>query len=106
MATQYNCQKPRRRAQVLAARDSGGNPVLNGIDYLEVISADEKTLAVHFLFDLPGSANAVPPLPAPLLAEANVAIHGGVRITGITVASVSSATNVLTVNVAEAGDYS
>src|SRR5262249_22968331 len=106
MAIQYRCQKPRRRAQVLATRDSGGNPILNGIDYLEVVSGDEKTLAVHFLFDLPGSVNAVPPLPAPPLAVSNVEIAGGVRITGIKVHSVSSSTNVLTVTVEEAGDYS
>jgi hypothetical protein len=106
MAIQYNCQKPRRRAQVLAAHDGGGNPVLNGIDFLEVVSADEKTLAVHFLFDLPGSASPVPPLPAPPLTAANVVIRGGVRITGITIASVSAAANILTVTVAEAGDYS
>jgi len=106
MATQYSCQKPRRRAQVLAARDGGGNPVLNGIDYLEVVSADEKTLAVHFLFDLPGSVIPIPPLPAPPLTAANVVIQGGVRIARITVSSVSSAANILTVTVAEAGDYS
>src|SRR5713101_1757488 len=106
MASQYNCQKPRRRAQVLAAHDGGGNPVLNGIDFLEVVSADEKTLAVHFLFDLPGSASPVPPLPAPPLTAANVVIRGGVRITAITIASVSAAANILTVPVAEAGDYS
>jgi hypothetical protein len=106
MATQYNCHKPRRRAMVLAARDSGGNPILNGIDYLEVTTADEKTLAVHFLFDLPGSATGVPPLPAPALTPVNVVINGGVRITGITVTAVSSAANVLTVTVEEPGDYS
>ena len=106
MATQYSCRRPRRRAQVLAARDSSGNPILNGIDYLEVVSADEKTLAVHFLFDLPGSVNAVPPLPAPPLVVGNVDIAGGVRITGIKVHAVSSAANVLTVTVEEAGDYS
>jgi len=105
MATQYSCQKPRRRAQVLAAR-AGGEPILNGIDYLEVVSADEKTLAVHFLFDLPGSANAVPPLPAPALALDNIVIDGGVRIIGITVTAVASAANVLTLTVEQAGDYS
>ena len=59
MSTQYFCKKPQRRGQVLAARDSGGNPVLNGIDFLEVTAADQKTLTLTFLFNLPGQANGV-----------------------------------------------
>src|SRR5579862_2191669 len=100
MSTPYSCGKPQRKSRVL---ESGA---LNGIDYLEVSSADEKTLSVYFLFDLPGAANPVPPSPAPLLTAANVAIAGGVRFTGIQVMQVSVAANVLTVQVSHAGDYS
>ncbi len=106
MSAQYFCGKQQRRAKVLTTVDAQGHGILNGIDYLEVVSADEKTLAVHFLFNLPGTANAVPPSPAPALTVANVTIEGGVRITGINVTSAVSAANVLTVHVDASGDYS
>ncbi len=106
MSTQYSCKNLNRRAAVLTARDTHGNPVLNGIDYLEVTSGDEKTLTVYFLFPLPGAANAVPPGPAPALTAENVIIQGGVRITGITVGNVSSSGSTLTVKVNAAGDFS
>ncbi len=111
MTTQYSCSKPLRRTQVLTAR-SNGNPVLNGIDFLEVSPGDQTTLNVHFLFPLPGAASgAVPPSPSPALAPANVIIKGGVRITGITVQSVATSGNILTVKVNSstpgiAGDFS
>jgi hypothetical protein len=98
MTTQYSCSKPQRRAQVLDARQNG-NPVLNGIDYLEVAPADQTTLLVHFLFPLPGQPNAVPPSPPSPLSAANLVIEGGVRITGITVKQVASNGNLLTVTV-------
>lgn len=99
MSTQYICNKPQRRAQVLAAG------TLNGIDFLEVSSADQKTLAVHFLFNLPGTPQGIPASP-PLMAS-NIVIEGGVRITGIVVQTpVVTAGNVLTVQVDAAGDFS
>lgn len=100
MSTQYSCQKPQRRAAVLAQN----SPALNGIDYLEV-SADQNTLSVHFLFPLPGQTGGVPASPA--LSANNVIIQGGVRITGIRVlVPVTAAGKVLTVNVNAAGDFS
>ncbi len=99
MSTQYICNKPQRRAQVLAAG------VLNGIDFLEVTSVDQKTLTVHFLFNLPGTAQGIP--ASPPLTASNIAIGGGVRITGIVVQpSVVTSGNVLTVQVNTAGDFS
>ena len=80
MSTQYACRMPQRRAQVLAARGADGKPVLNGIDYLEVTSSDQKTLSVHFLFPLPGSTGAVPPSPATALSRDNIVIQGGVPL--------------------------
>jgi hypothetical protein len=108
MSTQYSCKKPQRRAEVLAA-GSGGTPVLNGIDYLEVASDpgtnDQKILNVHFLFQLPGQTNGFP--TSPVLTADNVVITGGVRITGIKVVPpVTASGNVLTVNVNAAGDFS
>jgi len=68
---------------------------VNGIDFLEV-SPDQTSLAVTFVRDL-GLAS---------LAVANVAIDGGVRITGILVTAVSAAGAVLTVTVDRPGDFS
>jgi hypothetical protein len=109
MSTQYFCNKPRRRALVLEG--SSGKPVINGIDYLEVAPLDQTTLSVHFLFPLPGQPGAVPPGPAPALTAANLMIEGGVRVTGITVKSISASDRVLTVTVNSAtpkivGDFS
>lgn len=104
MSTQYFCKKAQRRGQVLAARGAGGHPVLNGIDFLEVTSADQKTLTLTFLFNLPGQPNGVPATPA--LDQSSIVIEGGVRITGITVQSVTTAGNALTIKVNAAGDFS
>ncbi|MGC2696882.1 MAG: putative baseplate assembly protein, partial [Candidatus Angelobacter sp.] len=103
MSTQYSCKKPQRRAVVLAG-DSKGNPIVNGIDYLEV-SADQVTLSVHFLFPLPGQTGGFP--VSPVLTSDNIIIQGGVRITGIRVKGpVTANGKVLMVNVNAAGDFS
>ena len=108
MATQYRCKNEERRRLVGATEDVQGNPIqpkLNGIDYLEVASADQRRLDVFFLHDVPGQPNPVPPA-APTLTKGNVVIEGGVRIRGISVDSISTSNNVLTVNVSRAGDFS
>ena len=108
MATQYRCKNEERRRLVGATEDVQGNPIqpkLNGIDYLEVASADQRRLDVFFLHDVPGQPNPVPPA-APTLTKGNVVIEGGVRIRGISVDSMSTSNNVLTVNVSRAGDFS
>lgn len=105
MATHYFCQNEGRRTAVRTTIQNGA-PVLNGIDYLEVVSSDQKTLKVVFLHPLPGETGAVPPEPAPVLTKENVVISGGVRITGIRAESVSAAGNELTVMVSAAGDFS
>lgn len=103
MDTQYSCKKPQRRAVVLETT-SGGSPVLNGIDYVEV-SADQKTLNVTFLFPLPGQPDGVP--TSPDLTADNIVIEGGVRITGIKLQGpVTVSGKVLTVHVNAAGDFS
>ena len=84
--------------------DNNGVPVLNGIDYLEVTSADQKTLSVFFIHNLPGQPDGVP--SAPELTEKNFVISGGVRTRGVRVETVSSSANVVTLNVNEAGDFS
>lgn len=108
MSTQYRCKNEQRRTLVGATEDAQGNPIqpkLNGIDYLEVASPDQRTLKVFFLHNLPGQVNPVPAVGG-ALTKGNVAIEGGVRVRDIRVDSVSASKNILTVNVSEAGDFS
>ncbi|MGH7462694.1 MAG: putative baseplate assembly protein, partial [Longimicrobiales bacterium] len=100
----FRCATERRRALVRDADAAEGQRDLNGIDYLEVASADQRTLELVFLKPLPGEANGVP--AAPVLTADNLVIEGGVRVTGIAVDAVSAAANVLTITVGEAGDFS
>jgi hypothetical protein len=96
MFTQYRCKNERRRIAVRNQLENG-QPVLNGIDYLEVL-ADQTTLVVHFLHLLPGGQEA--------LSEENIQIKGGTRVQNLWVESVSSSTNILTVRTNQVGDYS
>ena len=76
MATKYYCKNEERRRLVGRTVDDQGVPIvpkLNGIDYLEVASVDQKTLKVFFLHNLPGQPNPIPPAGLPLTA-ANVVI--------------------------------
>ncbi len=116
MNTQYRCQNEKRRRLVARPVDADDKPVqpeFNGIDYLEVVSADElpspvlfqRTLRVFFLHPLPGPSDGVPS-SAPALGKTNVVIEGGAQTKGIRVTSVSSTGNVLTVEVDRRGDFS
>jgi hypothetical protein len=98
MSTQYVCANENRRDLVRATA------LLNGIDYLEVVTEDEKTLEVHFLHPLPGQTGGIPAAPA--LTRQNFVIDGGVRRTGLQVKSASFAKNIATLTVSAAGDYS
>lgn len=77
---------------------------LNGIDWLEVVSDDQRTLEVHLLHPAPGEPGGVPG-GAPWTA-ANLRVTGGERITGIAVTALAVAGDVLTVTVDTAGDFS
>jgi hypothetical protein len=104
MGTQYRCGNENRRDAVRTLRRDG-KPPLNGIDYLEMVSDDQKTLGVHFLHPLPGQADAVPPSGSELAVN-NIIIQGGVRVPNVKVTRVHAAGNVLTVTTSEAGDFS
>ena len=104
MNTQYHCANSVRRTLVLDTRGSNGQPVVNGIDYLEVDPADQKKLLVHFIHPLPGQPNGVPASPS--LGTDNIVITGGVRVTSIGILVVEPAGNVLTVTVDNEGDFS
>lgn len=102
--TQIHSEVDLRRTLVRATRGSDGKPVLNGMDFVEVATAEQTTLQVHFIHPLPGQPNGVPAAPA--LSAANVVIKGGVRVTEIRVARVTAAGNVFTVVVDHPGDFS
>lgn len=112
METLYYCQNEKRREAVRQARGPDGQPALNGVDFLEV-SADGKTLSVHFIHPLPGKPpiqaiggqpEAVPQGPA--LRPEQIVVEGGVRIKNIRVSAVEANGNVLAVSVNQAGDFS
>jgi hypothetical protein len=98
MVTQYRCENQARQIAVRETLGLDGNPLRNGIDFLEV-GADQRTLRVYFIHDLPAS-------PGPVLTRDNVRIEGGVRIKGIRVEEVSSSGNLLTVVADRSGDFS
>lgn len=102
--TQYRCGTPERRALVLQADATFGQSVLNGIDFLEVASADQRTLELTFLRPLPGETDGVP--AAPPLGVDDIVIEGGVRVRDIVVTAVTAADDRLTVEVDRAGDFS
>ena len=60
---------------------------INGIDYLEIISDNQKILRLWFLHDLKQGAPASPPDFGNVTKE-NVIIEGGVRIKGIKIVDV------------------
>lgn len=101
--TQYRCATHQRRALVRGADAAAGQSVLNGIDFLEVLSEDQRTLEVTFLRPLPGETGGVP--AAPSLGIADVVIEGGVRVRDIAVTAIAAADNVVTVEVDRAGDF-
>jgi hypothetical protein len=94
MDTQYICAKEKRHGLV------GKSSSLNGIDFIEVVSTDQKTLEVHFLKALPAG-----PSP-PALTKDNVIVTGGTRVRDIQVVSVATNGDRLTVQVNARGDFS
>ena len=105
-ATQYYCKTESRQALVRSTKGADGEPLLNGIDFIEVASPDQRTLHVSFIHPLPGQANAVPPSPAPPLSVSNVLIMGGSRVRDVGVHAVTAKGKILMVTVAEPGDFS
>ncbi|NOR41710.1 MAG: putative baseplate assembly protein, partial [Gammaproteobacteria bacterium] len=70
------------------------------------VSEDQTTLTVHFIHNLPGQEDQVPPLPASPLTPNSVIIRGGVRVKDMEVDSVESSGNILTIHVKKPGDFS
>ena len=101
-AARYCCSLQRRLARVREHNAALPAQPLNGIDYLEIASYDQRTLHVWCL------------LPATGLTPAHCRIDGGARITGIEVVGVLASAAAdpqsldyrLRVTVSSAGDFS
>ncbi len=98
MSGQYVCSAPGRIDALRDAAQASPPLLLNGIHSLEV-SADQRRLEVHFVHSL----DLVPAAP---LTIGNVEIRGGVRVRDPAVTGLSWQDDVLTVEVATAGDFS
>jgi len=87
--TQYFCASSRRRDEVRQVN------FLNGIDFIEVAPADQRTLFVHFIHPVAG------------LTKNNFRIAGGVRVKDVQVqALVSTVAEVVTLRTSSSGDFS
>ena len=95
---QYVCQAPGRVDALRDAARSSPPRLINGIQYLEV-APGQRRLDVTFVHSL----DLVPVVP---LTKANVEISGGTRVRDPAVTGISWADNVLSVEVATAGDFS
>jgi hypothetical protein len=91
-----------RRAALLAAR------TINGLDFVEVDTADPTKLSAHFILNLPDAPDdPVPPAAGDALAAVNFRIDGGERITGIRVlTAVRTADDTMALTVDKEGDFS
>lgn len=98
-AMQYFCKNQVRRLKVASSN------TINGMDYLDVVSSDQKTLEIHFFNPLPGETGGVP-LAASPLSENNIIIDGGTRIKNIEVVSAVSDNDILKIIVNTSGDFS
>ena len=98
---QYYCDNPKRRLKVFQ------NNQINGIDYLEVVSLDQKTLKIKFIHVLTGETGGIPNGTGidPLKVD-NIIIEGGIRIKNINVVNISSSEDEITIQVDNAGDFS
>jgi Baseplate J-like protein len=85
----YFCANPHRRDEVRKVN------FLNGIDFIEVAPADQRTLLVHFIHPVAG------------LTKDNFRILGGVRVIDVRVdAVVATAGEVVTLKTDRSGDFS
>ena len=109
MSILYYCKNKQRKNFVIEQLDPDGNPIpnkINGIDYLEIASSDQKTINIFFIHPLPGQPNEVPP-NGEILTVNNIVISGGERIKNIKVKEIKSvADNLLKIVVDQAGDFS
>ncbi|WP_299621892.1 putative baseplate assembly protein [Pelagibius sp.] len=95
----YHCGTP-RRLQLIREQAA-----INGLDYLEIASVDQRVLRVVFAHPLPGEPGEIPSAP-PTLVAGNFRIDGGERTRGIRVEDLTVNGNEALVTVDKAGDFS
>ena len=83
----YYCKNENRRSLISGTKDPDGKPVINGIDYLEIASHDQKQISLFFIHPPPGLLDQTPSFPLSLSKE-NFRITGGERIKDIKILSV------------------
>ena len=109
MEIQYSCQNEQRKNLIAEPKDKDGNPLspqINGIDYLEIATLDQKTINIYFIHPLPGQTNPVPPAGQELTTD-NFLISGGERIKNISVTQIKSVqNNLIKIVVNQPGDFS
>lgn len=98
MSGQYLCRSPGRVAALRKAALASPPRLLNGIHYLEV-APDQRRVMLHFVHSL----DLVPTAP---LTAVNVEIRGGVRVRDPQVTGIHWIDEVMTVELASAGDFS
>lgn len=84
---------------------ANSSTAVNGIDYVEIDSADKTRLHVYLVHPAPGEANAIP-ASTPPLTPIDLEIVGGDRIKGISVVSLVASGTKLTLTLSEIGDFS
>jgi len=99
------CGNENRRERVRTTLGAGGQPLLNGVDYLEIANDAQTELALRFIHPLPGEVDGIPDA-APALTIDTIRIEGGERIRSIRVVSVAANADRLTVTVESPGDFS
>ena len=108
MSTRYCCKNPNRAEELRHQLEDGRAPdkIINGIDYLEIASDDQKTLTVFFFYPLPGQTDGVPLGSTLELTNDHFVVDGGVRVTDIVVDTVVVSGNSVTLTVSDRGDFS
>lgn len=98
--TCISCGSERRR-QLVRTTKPAGNPILNGIDFVEV-APSQTMLTVSFIHALDAVAGA------PILGPLNFRIEGGKRIKPVTIIGFSknTAAGTVTLKVSQPGDFS
>ena len=102
MTTKFFCKNKDRWKKVKESNS------VNGIDYLEILTEDQKTLRLYFFHDLGEAIPSSPPEPLPVSKD-NIFIEGGIRIKNIRILNVlpvSGQKNALDIIVDKAGDFS
>ena len=91
-----------RAERIRAVRETD---TVNGIEMVEVVAGDQRTLDLTFVHPLSGEPGALPAGLSPFTPD-QISISGGVRVVGIRAIQLTVADRVLRVDLDQAGDFS